>query len=339
MKLIDMIRNDIAENKIVSNGKLPTMRQLAARYQCGTTSIKRAFDILENNGLIRVVRGQGNFVVGHKDAPQQKKSKLIGTILVNGAFMCELAAVRDKYLHDGWLFSMYDASFDHQSPEKEKLFLKNAMKQNFSSFIITASPIEPVNTELFMQLRAKGCKVIHLSPYKNDMSDECYFLIDHEHAANLATWKIAAAGYKNVLYIGRENTAPHVTNIEYSFKDTIADSGLNLIDSFTVHHKETDNIIDCLNKITPDTAILSFDTEIGEIVTWCATRIGKSAPTDFGLISILEVFGTNVNHSHTQSNISRRVEDVLAYATDEKISPINIVQKKYKNTFCDKGTL
>ena len=163
MKLIDIIRNDIANNTIVDDGKLPTLRQLAARYQCGTTSVKRAFDTLENDGIIRVVRGQGNFVIGHKDSPKQKKSKLIGTILLNGSFMSELAAVRDEYLEQGWIFSMYDASFDHQSPEKEKLFLKNAMKQNFSSFIITASPIEPVNTELFMQLRANGCKVIHLT--------------------------------------------------------------------------------------------------------------------------------------------------------------------------------
>ncbi|MBR2723123.1 MAG: GntR family transcriptional regulator [Lentisphaeria bacterium] len=339
MKLVDIIRNDIENNKIVEDGKLPTLRQLAVRYQCGTTSVKRAFDLLEQDGIIRVVRGRGNFVIGHKDAPKQKKSKLIGTILLNSAFMCELAAVRDKYLQDGWLFSMYDASFDRQSPEKEKLFLRNAMKQNFSSFIITASPIEPVNTELFMQLRANGSKVIHLSAYKEDMSDECCFLTDYEHSASLAVWKIAAANYKNILYIGRENTAPHVSKIEKGIKNTLADTGLNLIDSFTVHYKESDNIIEHLQKLPPSTAILAFDTEIGEIVSWCAQRFGKSAPADFGLVSIMEVFGVNANHSYTAGNISEIVSDVLEYAIDEKISPLETFHKYYRNTFCDKKTL
>ena len=339
MKLIDIIRNDIANNTIVDDGKLPTLRQLAARYQCGTTSVKRAFDTLENDGIIRVVRGRGNFVIGHKNSPKQKKSKLIGTILLNGSFMSELAAVRDEYLEQGWIFSMYDASFDRQSPEKEKLFLKNAMKQNFSSFIITASPIEPVNTELFMQLRANGCKVIHISPYKKDMSDECFFCTDHAHAAGLAVWKIAAAGYKNILYIGRENTAPHVELLEKGLHTTLADTGLNLIGSFTVHHKEPDAIIENLKKLPPDTAILAFDTEIGEIVSWCANRLGKSIPADFGLVSVFAVFGVNANHSHTEGNVSQIVNDILKYAIDEKISPLDMVQKYYRNTFCDKGTL
>ena len=59
MKLVDIIRNDIENNKIVEDGKLPTLQQLAVRYQCGTTSVKRAFDLLEQDGIIRVVRGRG----------------------------------------------------------------------------------------------------------------------------------------------------------------------------------------------------------------------------------------------------------------------------------------
>ena len=339
MKIIDVLRDDIAANRIVSDGKLPSMREVSSRYKCGTTTVKRAFDLLEQEGIIRVVRGQGTFVIGHKDAPQQKKSKLIGAILLNGALMCEISAIKDQYLQNGWLFSIYDATLDHQSPEKEKLFLTNAMKQNFSCFIISASPIEPVNTELFMKLRAQGCKVIHTVPYKKDMSDECYFFTDYAQAAGLATWKIAAAGYKNIVYLGRETTAPHVEYVNEGVQNTICDSGLNLVQSFTVHHKESEAIIECLKQLPPQTAILSFDTEIGEIVSHCAARLGKKIPGDFGLVSILNVFGITASHSSTCGDIRALVNDLMAYATDETRSPFDRVQRIYRNSFCDKGTL
>lgn len=339
MKLVDLIRKDIAENNIVQDGKIPPMRTLAARYNCGTTSVKRAFDILEKDGIIRVIKGKGNFVIDSKNSSARKKAKIIGAILLNGAFESELAAIRDDYLQKGWLFSIYNAYSDHQSPEKEKLFLQNAESQNFSSFIITASPLEPVNKELFLKLRADGCKVIHISPYVDDMADECYFLADYEQAASLAVWKIAVAGYKNILYIGREYTAPHIKKTDNGVFNTVKDSGLNTIGHFTVHHKETDMIIEYLKKLPPDTAILAFDTEIGEIVQWCAARLGLSVPQDFGLVSVINIFGVNASHSHTAVNISQIVQDVLDYAIDEKRSPFEKIQKLYRSEFTDKGTL
>ena len=339
MKLVDMIREDIADKRIVKNGKLPTLRELAAHYKCGATTVKRAFDELAKNGIIRVVRGKGNFVLDSHESYYHKRTKSIGAILLNGVFMSELAAVRDRYLNEGWLFSIYDATLDHQSPEKERLFLQNAAQHNFASVIISASPIEPVNTELFMQLRADGCKVIHISPYIEDMSEECYFMHDQSQFAELAVWKIAAAGYKNIIYIGREHTAPHVLKTEKGLFNALSDSGLKMIDSFTVHHKESDAVMDCLRNIPHGTAILSFDTEVGEIVQWCASRIGLEAPADFGLISMFEVFGVNAGHSYIIGNIRKMVEDVLDYAVDETRSPFERVQKTYRGTFVDLKTL
>ena len=286
MKLVDVIRQDIAAQRIVKDGKLPTLRQLAEKYGCGATTVKRAFDELEKNGLIRVVRGKGNFVVSKEGGFMPKRAKIIGASLLNGSIMAELAVLRDKYLDDGWLFSIYDASYNHQSSEKERLFLQNAMNQNFACVIICASPLEPVNTELFMQLRADGCKVVHLAPYVDDMSEECFFFSNHEQYAELAVWKIAAAGYKNIVYIGREDTSPHVRRTEKGIKNALMDSGLKMSGSFMVHHKESENIMSYLRNLEPGTAILSFDAEIGEIVQWCAARIGLKAPSDFGLISI-----------------------------------------------------
>lgn len=339
MKLVDKIRRDIASGSIVNSGRLPTLRKLAEHYRCGAATVKRAFDVLEKEGLLRVVRGQGNFVIGDTDLPLQKKSRIIGAILSNGEFMSELTAAKENYLRSGWLFSIYDSSANRQSPEMEKLFLKSAGAENFSAFIVSASPREPVNRELFMQLRSKGSKVIHISNYIDDMSDESFFLCDYRQAAELAVWKIAVAGYKKILFVNREQTAPHVQLVQNGVDNVIADAGLTLLDNFTVRHKETEAILAGLEKVSQDTVVLCFDTELGEIVQWCAARKGLTAPADFGLVSVLKVFAVNAGHSHTQVDTAQIVSDVLECAVNEKIHPFDRVQKFYRSTFCDKGTL
>ena len=55
MKIIDILRDDIAANRIVSDGKLPSMRDVSSRYKCGTTTVKRAFDLLEQEGAEAVM--------------------------------------------------------------------------------------------------------------------------------------------------------------------------------------------------------------------------------------------------------------------------------------------
>ena len=259
--------------------------------------------------------------------------------MCNGEFMSEIEAVKEKYLHEGWLFSIYDFSAESQSPEMEKLFLKNGSEQNFSAFIVSASPKEPVNKELFMQLRCKGSKVIHVSNYIDDMSEETYFLSDWKQAAELALWKIAVAGYKNIIFASREETAPHVRLIKKGIDNVLFDANLTLLDTFTVRHKETEAILHHLNDISSNTAILCFDTELGEIVSWCAARLGLKAPQDFGLVSIINTFGVNAGHSHTKLDTATVVKDVLDCAINEKIKPFDKVQKLYRSIFVDKGTL
>lgn len=339
MKLIDNIRRDMDSGEIVSNGKLPTLRQLAEHYQCGITTVKRAFDALEKEGRLCVVRGQGNFVVGSADMTLPKKSRIIGAILSNGEFMSELTAVKEEYLHSGWVFSIYDSSVNRQSPAMEKLFLTSAGAENFSAFIVSASPREPVNKELFMQLRSKGSKIIHISSYIDDMSDESYFLPDYRQAAELAVWKIAVAGYRKFIFVNREQTAPHVRQVQSGVDNVIGDAGLTMLDNFTVRHKETEAIHAHLAELPPDTAVLCFDTELGEIVRWCAERFGLTAPENFGLVSLLNVFGVNAGHSHMLVSTAQIVGDVLAYAVNERLNPFDKVQKTYRFTFCDKGTL
>ena len=98
------------------------------------------------------------------------------------------------------MFSIYRSTPDAQSPERERSFLRKAQELAFSAIVIEASPIAPVNTDFFRRMRSDGMKVIHLSPYIDDMSAECAFLPDFRSAGLLAAVKAALAGYESITF-------------------------------------------------------------------------------------------------------------------------------------------
>jgi len=339
--ITERIRQDATNGGsiLLPGGKLPSLRALAEHYRCGLATVQRAIDRLETEGLLRVVRGRGTFLLGSTDAPARRKSKMLGAILLEGSFMHEFHSRKEMYLADGWLFSIYDATPDHQSPEKERLFLENANTQNFAGVIIEASPYQPTNQELFLRLRSDGCKVIHTVPYLDDMSGECYFLVDYQQNAELATLKVALAGYKEILYVGRPRTAPHVGLIEKGIANIVADADLHVLGRLCVQHKETEAILQALSSLPRQSAILCFDTELGEIVRYCCGKLGRTIPKDFGLVSVINSFAVNPQHSHVVNDPGTILTDILAYAMDNRRSPFENIHRLYRGTFCDLGTL
>jgi GntR family transcriptional regulator len=58
-QLADTLRDQIRTGKLV--GRIPSINQLAESYDLSPATVKRALGVLSDEGLIRSVRGRGNF--------------------------------------------------------------------------------------------------------------------------------------------------------------------------------------------------------------------------------------------------------------------------------------
>lgn len=61
-QLYEAIRQQIAQGELPANSQLPTEEALCQRYGVSRGTVRKAFDALANEGLIRREQGRGNFV-------------------------------------------------------------------------------------------------------------------------------------------------------------------------------------------------------------------------------------------------------------------------------------
>lgn len=68
-QLADIIREQILSGQVGPAQRLPSKRELRLRYDVGANTVERAYEVLRGEGLVRSVRGLGNFPTYPEDRP------------------------------------------------------------------------------------------------------------------------------------------------------------------------------------------------------------------------------------------------------------------------------
>jgi GntR family transcriptional regulator len=76
-QLIDQIRAQIAGGRIASGEFLPSVRQLAEELEVNPMTVSKAYSLLERDGLVELVRGQGMIVKASSNGVGQKTRKQV----------------------------------------------------------------------------------------------------------------------------------------------------------------------------------------------------------------------------------------------------------------------
>ena len=196
------IREEIDSGEFGDDSRLPSIRVFSAKYNASPASVKRAMDELQRDGVVVSVHGKGVFIGGSPVNRRRLGSKIIGAILITDRDRVAIEKVKSESLEDGWLFAVYDADTDLQSPEKEKLFLSKAEEQGFAGIAMIPTPRSPLNSDLYRRLRLLGIKLVMLASYKSDMSEDCCCVFDHVAAVDLASTHALDSGFETVAYLG-----------------------------------------------------------------------------------------------------------------------------------------
>lgn len=61
-QLMDQIKNEIIEGRLISGTALPSVRTLSGELKISALTVKKAYDRLEEEGFIVTVHGKGSFV-------------------------------------------------------------------------------------------------------------------------------------------------------------------------------------------------------------------------------------------------------------------------------------
>ena len=207
----ETLRKEILSGRYQADRRLPGVREFAERFSCSRGTVSNALKTLSEEGLIRTEHGRGTFLSIESGTPRRQSSRMVGAVLLRYSWMEQMECLREEYLKQGWLVSLYCSSDDLQSPEAERRFLKMALEQNFAGVILTGTPLEPLNTQLYHTLRKAGLKIVHLTHYKQDMTCEAAILPDYRMAGAMAYSIAAASGRKRFAVVRTDGALPPST--------------------------------------------------------------------------------------------------------------------------------
>ncbi|MCR4999277.1 MAG: GntR family transcriptional regulator [Lachnospiraceae bacterium] len=63
-QIVEIIKRDIASGELVADTVLPSVRTLSKELKISALTVKKAYDQLEEDGLVTTVHGKGTFVKG-----------------------------------------------------------------------------------------------------------------------------------------------------------------------------------------------------------------------------------------------------------------------------------
>ena len=63
-QIVEQIKSQIAQQELAEGTPLPSVRGLAKDLKISALTVKKAYDFLEQEGLIATVHGKGSFVLG-----------------------------------------------------------------------------------------------------------------------------------------------------------------------------------------------------------------------------------------------------------------------------------
>ena len=213
MRIREAIQRDITSGTYPEDGRLPGLRTLAARYGCSRGTVSNALKSLENQGVLRMEHGRGTFLGKFNGRNPVVAVPMVGAVLLRNSWLEPMERLRDAYLKRGWFVSVYCSSDDLQNPAAERHFLDLAARQHFAGVILTATPLEPLNTELYRSLRTSGMKIVHLTHFKMDMSDEPAILPDYRMAGAVGCSAAVLRGKRHVLVIRQAESEPPSTRL------------------------------------------------------------------------------------------------------------------------------
>jgi GntR family transcriptional regulator len=148
-RLYETIRQQIAQGELPANAQLPTEEELCNRYNLSRGTVRKAFDALVNEGLIRREQGRGNFVNPPKltlgsfsladNQPNQTHTRILEVLPANAEVAARLElSVGESVIHTVQLQLLNDTPI-----MMEERYLAQSLCANLLNEDITACARHP----------------------------------------------------------------------------------------------------------------------------------------------------------------------------------------------------
>jgi DNA-binding LacI/PurR family transcriptional regulator len=205
--LKDDIRGRIEDGTLTPGDPIAGISQLAEQYEIAYGTARNAIHDLVTEGVLTSQWGKGTFVApGNLTSTVQKDQFVALAYPLKGRSEI-LHRIQKDVMHRGGMLTLHSAQEDNQHPELERKFLQKVRQSGFKGVGLFATPVPPLNVDLYGALRSEGIKVALLSPPQYDVTQETVFLSNHRRGGYLAMKELSRRGYRNFVFVGSRDLA------------------------------------------------------------------------------------------------------------------------------------
>lgn len=231
------LRAEIVELAAAGQAFLPSERELTARFGVDRSTIRRALDLLEEEGLILRSPGRRSRIMARPGEPETSGRHLRVALVVNAAprgwaTLPVLHGAESVLAPQGVELSVY-SSYAHTPAEaalRERQRLEFCLRRKVSGVILWPAA-EQGSEAVLMRLRTAGIPVVLIDQELPGL-DLDFVGIDNVAAAYQATQHLILSGHTRVAHISRNNRMPTTLQRIAGYRRALADHGISFRDSW-----------------------------------------------------------------------------------------------------------
>jgi GntR family transcriptional regulator of arabinose operon len=315
--LMDYLKEQISSGAFQSGEKIPSENVLAESFGLSRFTVRRAIELLTNEGLLEKRHGSGTFV--RSQTSQKARTRVIGvvtTYLDDYIFPGIISGIDEILTNSGYTISLGITS---NKTEKEAGCLASMLAQNVDGLIIegTKSALPSPNLEILHTFRSEGIPIVFINGrYAN--FDSSYVLMDDEKAGSAAACFLIQNGHH---YIGGIFKSDDIQgHLRYKgFVNACHAHGIAINEDailwFTtedlegIFSSDYDRLF--LKRFEKCSAILCYNDQIALKTAATFERNAKAVPADMSIVGfdnsnlceITPLKLTSVSHAHKKMGI------------------------------------
>lgn len=200
--IVRYIENLIADATLKAGDRIPSENELSARFGVSRETVRRAIGILEEQGVLRRVRGSGTYVSHSRkeNLEQRNRIAVITTYVESYIFPKTIQGIESVLFEQGYSVQI---SFTNNTLEREKNILSDLIDRDDVAGIIvegTKSGLPNPNLHLYRQLLNRKIPILFINTFYPELPVPHVSLNDVE-AAEMAVNFLIDKGHKNIAAI------------------------------------------------------------------------------------------------------------------------------------------
>lgn len=300
-KLMEDLKEMILSGKIQVGDQLPSENELAKSYAVSRQTVRKALEILQNEGFIYAEHGKGTFcseMVRHMRA--SKNIAVVTTYLTDYIFPRVIQGIDEVITREGYSIILKNT---RNSRKLEAKCIEELLQKEIDGMIIepSKSQIYCKHIHLYEKLEAYGIPYVFIQGCFEQMKDKPHVLMDDQKGGYMITKYLIEKGHKHIAGVFKADDSQGLSRHK-GYVKALQEAGMPYDPELVIWFYTEDRSIHpyegtkkLLKRAKNIDAIVGYNDQIACEVIRAVESIGLSVPQDISV--------TGYDHSYMSSSI------------------------------------